>query len=137
MLNKKKNLVKNFLIPLSKVPVCQKKTLLKVALEKMSKNKIGVCICTNEKGKLIGILTDGDVRRKILSEQKPFSALLNDDLSIHLNYKPFKVNPSKSIFYALKIMKKHSIWDLPVVDNSGILIGICHMQNIVKHLLKK
>ena len=37
-----------------------------------------------------GILTDGDIRRKILNVQKPFSALLGDDLILHINKKPKK-----------------------------------------------
>ena len=77
------------------------------ALESMSKYKYGVCFCVNKKsGKLLGILTDGDVRRKILNVQKPFSALLNDDLILHINKKPSKVLMNSSLSTAVRLMKK-------------------------------
>ena len=47
---------------------------LKEALESMMRLKFGVCFCVRDNGKLVGILTDGDIRRKILNIQKPFSA---------------------------------------------------------------
>ena len=103
----------------------------------MSKYKYGVCFCVNEKGKLLGILTDGDVRRKILDVQKPFSALLMDDLILHINKKPFSIDVNKKINNALKIMKYNQIWDLPVVDSKKNLIGMLHLHPIIKFLIKK
>ena len=44
---------------------------------------------------------------------KPFSALLNDDLTLHINKKPSKVSINSSLSAAVKLMKK-LIWDLPV-----------------------
>ena len=76
----------------------------------MSKYKYGVCFCVNKKsGKLLGILTDGDVRRKILNVQKPFSALLNDDLILHINKKPSKVLMNSSLSTAVRLMKKTNL----------------------------
>lgn len=137
MLNKKKITIKKLIIPVSKAPVLYEKNLLKEALETMSKHKIGVCFCIKQNGKLSGILTDGDIRRKVLNVQKPFSALLNDDLTIHINKKPKKINVNKNLATALKIMNKNSIWDLPVVDKKNNLIGVCHLHKIIKFFLKK
>ena len=137
MLNKKKITIKKLIIPVSKAPVLYEKNLLKEALETMSKHKIGVCFCIKQNGKLSGILTDGDIRRKVLNVQKPFSALLNDDLTIHINKKPKKINVNKNLATALKIMNKNSIWDLPVVDKKNNLIGVCNLHKIIKFFLKK
>ncbi len=137
MLNKKKITIKKLIIPVSKAPVLYEKNLLKEALETMSKHKIGVCFCIKQNGKLSGILTDGDIRRKVLNVQKPFSALLNDDLTLHINKKPKKINVNKNLATALKIMNKNSIWDLPVVDKKNNLIGVCHLHKIIKFFLKK
>jgi len=82
-------------------------------------------------------LTDGDIRRKILNVQKPFSALLNDDLILHINKKPSKIRGEYSVLSVLKLMKKKLIWDLPVVDKNNKLIGMLHLQSIVNLLIKK
>ena len=135
---KKKNSLKDLIIDKSKIPIIDEKGVLKEALEAMSKYKYGVCFCVNKRnGKLLGILTDGDVRRKILNIQKPFSALLNDDLIRHINKKPSKVLINTTISQALKLMKKKQIWDLPVVNKEKVLIGMLHLHPIVKLYLKK
>jgi len=134
---KKKFLVKNLIIKKNKIPILRENSLLKEALEAMSNYKFGVCFCVNSKGKLIGILTDGDIRRKILNVQKPFSALLSDDLILHVNKKPLKVRGENSLSTALKIMKRKLIWDLPVVDKNNKLIGMLHLHPIVDLLIKK
>ena len=136
MYNKKKITVKEVLIKKNNIPVLREQSLLKEALEKMSSNKYGICFCINKKGKLLGILTDGDIRRKILNIQKPFSALLNDDLIRHINKKPSIVRGETTLINALKLMKK-LIWDLPVIDKNNKLIGMLHLQSIVNLLIKK
>ena len=135
----KKNFkLKDLIIDKSKIPIIYEKGLLKEALEAMSKYKYGVCFCVKKNnGKLLGILTDGDVRRKILNIQKPFAALLNDDLIVHVNKKPSKILINSSLSSAVKLMKKKLIWDLPVVDKNNVLIGMLHLHPIVKFFLSK
>lgn len=135
MLNKKN--IKDLIIPKSKIPVLFEKNVLKDALDKMSKFKFGICFCVDKKGKLMGVMTDGDIRRKILNVQKPFSALLNDDFNLHINKKPKKILNTSSLISGLKVMKKNLIWDLPVVDKQNKLQGMLHLHPVVKYLLKK
>ena len=137
MLRKKKLSINDVVIKGKKIPILGPKSLLKEALEEMSKRKFGICFCVNDRGKLLGILTDGDLRRKILNIQKPFSALLNDDLEIHINKKPTKIKLNQTLNIALNIMKNKLIWDLPVVDKSNKLIGMLHLHPVVKALIKK
>ena len=136
-MSNKKILVKDAIIKTHKIPILRENSLLKEALESMSKYKYGVCFCTNKKGQLVGILTDGDVRRKILNIQKPFSALLNDDLIMHINKRPSKIELNKNINVAFKIMKAKRIWDLPVVDKKNMLVGMLHLHPIVNLFIKK
>ena len=134
----KKHFLKDLVIDKSKIPIVDEKGLLKDALETMSKYKFGVCFCVKkENGKLLGILTDGDIRRKILNVQKPFSALLSDDVVVHINKKPSKIEIKSSLTSALNLMKKKLIWDLPVVTKKNVLIGMLHLHPIVKFLVKQ
>ena len=137
MLSKKIINIENLIIKKNKIPVLNEKNILKEALEAMSKFKYGISFCVDNNGKLIGVLTDGDIRRKILKVQKPFSALLNDDIIKHINIKHTKININQSLSTALALMKKKLIWDLPVVDKDNKLIGMLHLHPIVKLLLKK
>ena len=106
MSSKENYSIKNVIIDKSNLPILEEKNILKEALEQMSKYKFGVCFCVKKDGKLSGILTDGDIRRKILKIQKPFSALLSDDLSNHINKKPKKLNLTKNYYPQLKLWKK-------------------------------
>jgi CBS domain-containing protein len=137
MSNKKKFPIKNLIIPKSKIPILGEKSILKEALESMLKLKYGVCFCVKDNGKLVGILTDGDIRRKILNIQKPFSALLGDDLVMHINKKPKKIFLDNNINQALNLMKNNLIWDLPVVNKNNILQGMLHLHPIVKFFINK
>jgi len=62
------------MIPIGAFPVVTEQTILKEALEEMDNFRLGVACVVDNKGHLIGILTDGDIRRKLLSVQKPLSA---------------------------------------------------------------
>jgi CBS domain-containing protein len=56
--------VQDVMIPLDKFPVLPESILFKEALEAMSRFNLGIACITNTEGKLLGLVTDGDVRRK-------------------------------------------------------------------------
>ena len=51
------------MIPISAFPVVTEQTILKEALEEMDNFRLGVACVVNNEGRLLGILTDGDIRR--------------------------------------------------------------------------
>jgi arabinose-5-phosphate isomerase len=91
--------------------------LLKEALEEMGKHRLGIACVIDDFGRLLGILTDGDIRRKLLKIQKPFSAFFVDDALDHAEKKPTVINPEEILSSAVAMMESKGIWDLPVVDN--------------------
>ena len=84
---------------------------------------------------MLGILTDGDVRRMLLREQKPVAALFVDDVIVHANMSPTVVAPDARLDTAIALMEEREIWDLPVVDDEGMLRGVLHLHPVVKALL--
>lgn len=132
-----KEKVKNFILDQSKSAVVDETTILKETLEKMIHFKIGIACVVNKKKNLIGVITDGDLRRKLIKNQKPWSALLNDDAINHCKKKPLIIREGDTIEKALKIIKKHKVWDLPVLDNKNKFKGIIHLQNILELILNK
>ena len=132
-----KEKVRNFILDQSKSAVVDETTILKETLEKMIQFKIGIACVVNKKKNLIGVITDGDLRRKLIKNQKPWSALLNDDAILHCKKKPLTIKEGDTIEKALKIIKKNKVWDLPVLDTNNEFIGIIHLQNILELIINK
>ena len=128
-------LVSDVMMPLDRFPVIQESVILKEALEAMGHTRLGIACIVNEDKRLLGILTDGDLRRKLLKVQKPFSALFVDDAIDHAITSPTTTTPEDTLVHAVGIMEDKQIWDLPVVDRSGKLVGLLHLHPAVQALL--
>ena len=90
-----------------------------------------------EFGKLIGIFTDGDLRRLLLRNQKPNSALFADDIISHARTEFTAVDRDMSIEDALHLLQDREIFDLPVLDENGFLEGVIHLHPALSELLSK
>ena len=69
--------------------------------------------------KLLGTVTDGDVRRGILSGidvQNPVSMIMNAE--------PVKAKPSDSRQFILSILRQNKLRHIPIVDDAGCLLGL-------------
>jgi CBS domain-containing protein len=128
-------LVGDVMIPTKEVPLVGEKEILKVALEEMTRTHLGIICVTDLSYVLLGVLTDGDIRRKLLKIQKPFSALLGDDVLDHSNRSPITIRPDAILFDAVKIMGLKKIWDIPVVNEAGVLVGLLHLHPAVTALM--
>lgn len=127
--------VKNVMIPLDKFPVISENLFFKEALDVMNEKKLGIACVVDKEYNLKGILTDGDIRRKLLKVQKPLSSIFADDCIEHAIPLPKVTNPETSLIEAIEQMELNQIWDLPVVDQDGKLIGLLHLHQVVKTLL--
>lgn len=127
--------VKDVALPTDKVPVVGPRAMLKEALECMNAFRLGIVAITDGQGHLLGIFTDGDVRRMLLKDQKPFSALFADDAITHAVRKPTTCHPDMPLKDAVQLMEDRQIWDLPVVDADNVFIGMLHLHPAAKALL--
>ena len=128
-------LVSKVMMPLDRIPLIGETVILKEALEEMGRSQLGIVCIVNADSKLLGILTDGDIRRKLLSIQKPFSAFFVDDALDHAIRSPLTTQPSETLVHAIDLMGEKRIWDLPVVNEQGILVGLLHLHPAVQALL--
>jgi len=129
-------LVSEVMMSLDKTPVIGKTVILKEALEEMGRLRLGIACIVDSTNKLLGILTDGDFRRKLLKVQKPFSAFLVDDALKHAILSPITAQPDDKLANAVKVMGQKQIWDLPVIDYEGTLKGLLHLHPAVQVLLE-
>ena len=131
----KSMLVSDVMMSLDRVPAIKEKVILKEALEEMGRTRLGIACIVNGDNKLLGILTDGDIRRKLLKVQKPFSAFFVDDALDHAIRAPMTIKPADTLLNAVNVMEQKQIWDLPVVDDKGTLVGLLHLHPAVQALL--
>ena len=82
------------------------------------------------------IITDGDIRRKLLSVQKPLAAFFIDDVINQSIKSPTTVTSDMSLVDAVDLMEEKQVWDLPIVDNNK-LVGLLHLHSAIKTLVKK
>ena len=127
--------IKDVMLSLNEFPVVTKDVIFKEVLEEMGNKKLGIACVVDDNYKLLGILTDGDIRRKILSIQKPLSSIFIDDCLDHAILSPKTISIDDPIIVAVNLMGENKIWDLPVVEN-GILKGLLHLHPLVKALIK-
>lgn len=127
--------VKDVALPLDRCPVLAPNAFFKTALEAMGRSRLGIVCVVDAEGILRGIVTDGDIRRQLLKMQKPFSAFFGDDVIEHAIPHPTTVGPDVALLDAVNLMEEKQVWDLPVVDAGGKLVGLLHLHPIVKLLV--
>jgi CBS domain-containing protein len=128
-------LVSEVMLVMDRIPVIKEAVILKEALEEMGRSHLGIVCIVNSDKKLLGILTDGDIRRKLLKVQKPFSALFVDDALDHAILTPITIKPGDTLEHSVDVMEQKQIWDLPVVDDKGLLVGLLHLHPAIQSLL--
>ena len=135
LINPNNLLIKNIMIEKSNFACAKEDDILADVIANMNKFGIGIACVTDIDGKLKGILTDGDLRRIITKIQKPFSALINDDVNEYTIKKPITILPDQDIKDGIKIMEENLIWDIPVVDDKNLLVGLLHLHGALKKIL--
>jgi DeoR family transcriptional regulator, catabolite repression regulator len=130
-------IVKQVMLSIEKTPIVRSKAILKEALDIMDEFKLGVVTVVDDDNILIGVLTDGDIRRTLLRVQKPMASFLIDDISKHCVLNPVYINSSQKLTTAVSLMGDKQIWDLPVVSEKKELIGLLHLHQAIKVLINK
>ena len=109
------------------IPQVTKETLLIDSLLVMSEKALGmVLIAENEK--LVGIFTDGDLRRA-LESNIDFQKLAIQDVMTK-NCK--SIEPQEPALIAMQLMEKYSLNSLPVVDSENRIVGAINMHTLIQ-----
>jgi arabinose-5-phosphate isomerase len=89
---------------------------------------------TDFKESLVGIITDGDLRRLLAKKKSIFEIAVQDVMTKD----PRKVSPHSPVYDALNMMEQYQITVLPVIDSEGKVMGILHLHDILgKKVLHK
>ena len=96
-----------------------------IILEISSKRLGATAVMQNQK--LVGIITDGDLRR-MLEKHSDFSTLKASDI---MTSRPKSIQKNQMAVEALEIMKENDITQLPVLDDEKY-VGVVHLHDILK-----
>jgi len=119
--------VAEFMLSGASVPVIRKGASMTEAISEMNHHSLGVILVVSPTGKLLGIVTDGDIRRAVAREV-PLHTLKVDRL---MTADPHHVHPDTPAYDALNIMERHQITVLPILDDQGKVNGILHLHDIL------
>lgn len=102
---------------------------IKETMRIIDKNVLGVAFIVNQSGQLMGIATDGDIRRAIIKG-------INVESSIAkvMNPHPIIADDKSSEFQLLKIMKEHHIKILPLMDEKNIVKNFALLDEVEKSI---
>ena len=97
----------------------------------MTRAKSGSAVVVDDCGKLLGIFTDGDFRRR-MSEGGDAATMLSGEVSAVMTPSPMFVRDDVYAAELLKVFEKRRIDDLPVCDPSGHVVGVVDIQDLPK-----
>lgn len=102
------------------LPVVTPQSKVSDTIIEISKTKQGIAVVI-EGGKIVGVVTDGDVRRAMQSRQEEFFSLTVSEI---MSRKPKTIKETASLSQAESLMRKHNIHSLIVINGEGALAGI-------------
>ncbi|MGH9587195.1 MAG: KpsF/GutQ family sugar-phosphate isomerase [Acidobacteriaceae bacterium] len=108
------------------VPRVQRNTPMKDVIYEMSRKKLGMT-AVDENGRLLGILSDGDLRRLL---EREGSDALNKTAGDAMNPHPRTIPAGELAVKALSLMEETKITSLLVVDANGVLEGVLHLHDL-------
>jgi arabinose-5-phosphate isomerase len=111
----------------NKIPLVFENDELKDIIIEISENRLGATVVCNDKKDIVGMITDGDLRR-CFENNKEFSNLKAKEI---MTQSPKKIDSQSLVYDAFKIMKSHNITQLIVVENDSYK-GIIHLHDIIK-----
>ena len=111
----------------NKIPLVFENDELKDIIIEISENRLGATVVCNDKKDIVGMITDGDLRR-CFENNNEFSNLKAKEI---MTQSPKKIDSQSLVYDAFKIMKSHNITQLIVVENDSYK-GIIHLHDIIK-----
>ncbi len=121
--------VKDLMVTGNDIPVISQSMNMTQAIIEISSKRLGITIVTGDDRKILGVITDGDLRRGIEKFGKDFFDMKPIDI---MTKNPKTISEEELAAKALSIMERFSITSLIVPDNEGRVKGIIHIHDVLK-----
>jgi arabinose-5-phosphate isomerase len=115
----------------SEIPIVHPDMAIKDTILEITSKRMGAALVVDDTNKLVGIFTDGDLRRLVEKDTNFFISKTGDVMVKG----PKTISQHAILDEALAIMEKYSIMVLPVVDKNKQPVGIIHLHDILKSKL--
>ncbi|OHB71028.1 MAG: hypothetical protein A2W23_05920 [Planctomycetes bacterium RBG_16_43_13] len=106
-------------------PAVRENVTVKEALLAITTAKAGAVNVVDMNGKLVGIFTDGDLRRKINAD------IATEVIGNVMTKSPKTISSTKLATEALAVLRDKKIDELPVVDENGMAVGMLDIQDLL------
>jgi arabinose-5-phosphate isomerase len=110
------------------IPRVHPDTGLRDLIVEMTGKRLGVTCVLDRDERLVGIITDGDLRR-LMEKRDDLSGVIASDF---MTVDPVTVEPQILATRAIHVMEMHSITQLVVVDEKKKVVGIVHLHDLLK-----
>ena len=112
----------------SGIPIVKTGASISEAIMEMSKKTLGMVLIVDDDDKLVGLLTDGDLRRAIEKKVDLYNDLIDEIMTVN----PKCIKGNILAVKALQQLKENSINNYPVVNENNEVVGAITWQMIVK-----
>jgi len=119
--------VKDAMRPVSQIATAAARDSILTVLGAITRFKAGAACIVNQEQQLLGIFTDGDLRR-ILYQNR---AALDEPVLSYMTKNPKILQEQMSLEHALEALQMHKIDEMPVVNSNDILVGLLDIQDIL------
>jgi len=109
-------------------PVVDETVDVNKAILEMTSKGLGCTLVISKKNKLVGLITDGDLRRFLSLGMTDLSTSVRKAMTVN----PKRMHPDELAVEALNLMEKHKITMLPIVNEKDEPVGLLHMHDLVK-----
>jgi arabinose-5-phosphate isomerase len=99
---------------------------MREAVAEMSQKRLGMTCVVDGAGRLVGVLTDGDLRRRLLA----VPAVLEGPVDDAMIREPATIQSDCLASAALRLMEQRKITSLPVIDSSRKLLGVIQIHDL-------
>lgn len=109
------------------LPTCIETTPIIDVVHQITAGKCGLVVLLSE-NKIVGMISDGDIRRTMQTNENGFFELLASDV---MTTNPIAINSQEKLVKAEEIMQQHKINSLLVNDVNNNLVGIIQLYDMV------
>lgn len=108
------------------LPVVSKNTEMKTIVEIMTSGRLGVAVVLDDERKVVGVVSDGDLRRALNKHESIFFTLNAESI---MTANPKTITPEMKLYEAQKLFDKYMIVTLVVCDQDKKLLGTLQSYN--------
>ena len=106
----------------------QENASIEEVIMEISSKRLGATAVVNNNNQLVGIITDGDIRR-MLSKTPEIAAIKDSDI---MGTKPKKIAFDAMAIDALNTMEANNISQILVVNDKKKYVGVIHIHDLIK-----